>query len=191
HGLYRDLVVAANGKVVLCFALARTFEDQGRDSARQKWRLVGISFFFCRVEPDRHDQNRRSFDTGRLAQDAGQSAALVGNLDALTRRSQGRKCSLPTFDLLLVRGFHLRLMVHEQEGSKMIVDTGALQAFSRGEETFFRQRLTAQLLMMCRARRPGAAPLLVGGNGTGNLLEVGQDYAVGHKAGSPMGDSGL
>src|SRR5262249_25586917 len=40
HGLHRHLVVAANWEVILCFALAGTFEDQRRDSAREKWRLV-------------------------------------------------------------------------------------------------------------------------------------------------------
>src|SRR5262249_23998295 len=145
HGLHRHLVVAANRKVILRFALTGTFEDQGRDSARKKWRLVGVSFLFCGVEADRHHQNGWPVDTDRLAQDAGHDAALIGNLDALAGGAQVRKCSLPAFDLLLVRGFHLSLIVHEQEGRKMIVDAGALEALTRGEEMFFRQRLTAQL----------------------------------------------
>jgi hypothetical protein len=90
-----------------------------------------------------------------------------------------------------VSGLHLRLIVHEQERCEMIVDPGALQAFSRGEEMLFRQRLTAELFVVRGARRPGTAPIVVRGNRTGDLFEVGQDDAVGDKAGPPMRDSGL
>ena len=191
HGFHRHFVVAANWEVILRFALAGTLEDQRCNAARKKGRLVGVPFFLCGVEADRHHHYRGTFDTDRLAQDAGQRAALIRNLDAFAGWPQVGKCGLPTFDLLFVRGFHLRLIVHEQERCEMIVDAGALQAFARGEEMLFRQRLTAELFVMRGARRPGAAPIIVRGNRTGDLFEVGQDHAVGDKAGSPMRDSGL
>ena len=44
----------------------------------------------------------------------------------------------------------------------MIVDAGALQAFAGGQQTFLRERLAAELLVVRGALRPGAAPLVVG-----------------------------
>jgi len=69
---------------------------------------------------------------------------------------------LPAFDLFLVCGFHLRLVVHEQERSEMIVDRSALQTFAGCEKALLGQCLAAELLVMCGARRPGAAPVIVG-----------------------------
>ena len=118
--------------------------------ARQKRRLVGVGFFLGRVEPDRHRDHRRPLDAGRLAQNAGERLALIGNLDALAGRTQMGQRRLPAFDLLYVRGLHLRLVVHEQKRGEMIVDAGALQAFAGGEEMLFRQRLAAELLRDAR-----------------------------------------
>ena len=191
HGLHRHLVVAANGKIVLRFALAGTFEDQRRDAARQKRRFVGVAFLLGRVEADRHDHHRRLFDARRLAQDAGQRLALIGNFDALAGRPQMRQRGLPAFDLLLVRGLHLRLVVHEQERSEVIVDAGALQTFAGGEEMLLGQRLAAELLVMRGARRPGAAPVVIGRDRAGDFLEVGQHHAIGDEARAPMRDRGL
>ena len=143
------------------FALAGTFEDQRRDAARQKRRFVGVAFLLGRVEADGHHDDRRLIDARRLAQNAGQRLALIGNLDAFAGRPQVRKRRLPAFDLLLVRGFHLRLVMHEQKRREMIVDAGALQAFAGGEKMLLRKRLAAELLVVRGARRPGAAPLVI------------------------------
>ena len=102
--------------------------------ARQERRFVGVGFFLGRIEPDRHRHHRRLLDAGRLAQDAGERLALIRDFDALAGRPQMRQRRLPAFDLLLVRGLHLRQVVHEQERREMIVDAGALQAFAGGEE---------------------------------------------------------
>jgi hypothetical protein len=35
--------------------------------AREEWRLIGFAFFFGGIEPHRHDDNRRPFDSRRFA----------------------------------------------------------------------------------------------------------------------------
>ena len=82
---------------------------------------------------------------------------VVGNIDALAVRPQVGKRCLAALDLLLVRGFHLRLIMHEQKRRKMIIDAGALQAFSSREKMLFGSCLPAELLMVRGARetRPG------------------------------------
>jgi len=191
HGLHGHLVVAANREIVLRLALAGAFKHQRRQSARQKWRLVGVSFLLGRIEPDRHRHYRRLFGARGLAQDTGQSFALIRNLDPFARWPQVRQRQLPAFDLLLVRGLHLRLVLHKQERSKMKIDAGALQAFAGGKEMFLRQRRTAERFVMRGARRPGPAPVVIRRHRAGDLFEVGQHDAVGDKARAPMRDGGL
>ena len=60
-GLHWYFIVAANGEIILRFALARAFEDQRCHAARQERRFIGIAFLFGRVEADRHHHNRRLF----------------------------------------------------------------------------------------------------------------------------------
>ena len=54
-------------------------------------------------------------DARRLAQDAGERLALIGDLDTFAGWPEIGKRGLPALDLLLVRGLHLRLVMHEQE----------------------------------------------------------------------------
>ena len=115
HGLHRHLVVAADRKVVLSFALSGSFEDQCRNPAREKRCLVSIAFLLGGIEPDRHCENGGLIDADRLAQDPGEGLALIGDLDTFAGWPEIGKRGLPAFDLLLVRGLHLRLVVHEQE----------------------------------------------------------------------------
>ncbi len=73
----------------------------------------------------------------------------------------------------------------------MVVDAGALQAFAGGKEMLGRQGFAAELLVMRGAFRPGAAPVVIGRELAGDLLEVGQHHAIGDKARAPMRDRGL
>ena len=59
---------------------------------------------------------------------------------------------LPAFDCFHVRGFHLRLVMHEQELREVIVDAGALQVFARGERVCLGERLAPELLVHGGAR---------------------------------------
>jgi hypothetical protein len=105
NGLHRHFVVAANGEVILRFALARPFEDERCDTAGKERCFVGIAFFLGRIESDRHHHNRWPVDAHRLAQDAGEHLSLIRDLDTFAGRSQVRQCHLPAFDLLPVRAF--------------------------------------------------------------------------------------
>ena len=115
HGLHRHLVVAADRKIVLGFALSGAFEDQCRNPAREKRCLVSVAFLLGGIEPDRHHENGGLIDACRLAQDAGERLALIGDFDTFAGWPEIGKRGLPAFDLLFVRGLHLRLVVHEQE----------------------------------------------------------------------------
>ena len=178
-------------KVVLRLALAGPFEHQRRQAAREERHLISIRFLLGRIEPDRHHHHWRSLDARGLAQDAGQRLALIRDFDAFAGRPQMRQRRLPAFDLLLVRGLHLRDVMHEQKRGEMVVDAGALQTFAGGEIMLARERLAAELLMVRGARRPGAAPVVVRRERAGDFLEVGQHDAVGDEARAPMRDRGL
>ena len=191
HGLDRHFVVAADGEVVLRLALAGAFENECRQTTRQKRRFVGVAFLLGRVEPDRHRHHRRLFDARGLAQDAGQRLALIRNLDPLAGRAQMRQRRLPALDRLHVRDFHLRHVLHEQERGEMVVDRRALQTFAGGEQVLVRQRLASELLMMRGARRPGAAPVGIGRERAGDFLEIGEHDAVGDETRAPMRNRGL
>src|SRR5262249_56070564 len=58
HRRHRDLVVAADGEVVLAFALARPVERERRQAARQERLLVGVALLLARVEAHSHDPPR-------------------------------------------------------------------------------------------------------------------------------------
>src|SRR4051794_16974716 len=58
HGLHRDLVVAADRKIVLALTLPRPVEHQGCDAAIEIGPLIGVGFLFRGVETDSHDQHR-------------------------------------------------------------------------------------------------------------------------------------
>ena len=191
HGLDWHFVVAADGEIVLRLALAGPVKNQRRHSARQERCFIGLALFLGGIKPDRHRHHRRPLDAGRLTQDAGQRLALVRDLDALAGRTQIWQRRLAAFDLLLVRGLHLRDVAHEQKRREMIVDAGALQAFAGGEEMLLRQRRAAELLMMCSARRPGAAPVAIGGERASDFLEIGEHDAVGDETRAPMRNRGL
>src|SRR6476660_1244809 len=101
------------------------------------------------------------------------------------------KRRLPALDLCLVRGSHLRLVMHEQKRREVIIDAGALQALTGSEKTLFRQRGAAKLFMMRGAIRPGCAPVIVTFELAGDLLEIGEYHAIGDEARTPMRDRGL
>src|SRR6185312_11065109 len=82
HGLYRHFVVAADGKLVLGFALSGAFKDQRCNSAGEKRCLISVAFFLSGIETDRHHKNRGLLDACRLAQDTGKRLALIRNFDA-------------------------------------------------------------------------------------------------------------
>src|SRR6185312_7710742 len=82
HGLHWHLVVAADRKVVLGFALSEAFTDQRYNPADKKQCLISVALFLGGIETDRHHKNRGLLDAHRLAQDAGERLALIRNFDA-------------------------------------------------------------------------------------------------------------
>jgi len=96
HGLDRHFIVAADGEVVLCLALAGPVENQRGYAARQERRFIGLALFLGGNRARPAIATTGGFSTAfskslRLAQDAGERLALIGNLDSLARRPQVRK----------------------------------------------------------------------------------------------------
>ena len=189
--LHGDLVVAADREIVFALALPRPVEDQRRDAAIEIGPLVGVGLFLRGVEADRHDQHRRLRDACRLAQDAVERLALVGDRDALARRIEMRQRSVAALDRLHVRGLHLRHVVHEQELAEVVVDAGALQMLARADELPVGQRLAPHRLVHGGLVGPGAAPVVPAGDAGGHLLEIGERHAVRDETRRPMRDRGL
>ena len=151
--------------------------------------LVGRGLLLGRVEAADHDHHRRPFDAGRLAQDAVERLALVGDLHPLARRVEVRQRRVAARHRLHVRGPHLLEVVHEQELGEVVVDAGALQMLARAQEL---AAGPAPPVPSPRARRrapttPGTSRPTTASD-RGDLLEIGERHPVGDEARSPMGD---
>ena len=149
HGVDRHFVVAANGEIVLPFALAGPFEHQRGDAARQERHLVGVGLLLGRSR-DRPPSPppaacRRPAGLRRMP------ASVLPSYGISTRSPGGSRYGSAAWRhaiCFLCAAFICAMIVREQERGEVIVDAGALQAFAGGEEMLLRQRLAAELLVM-------------------------------------------
>jgi hypothetical protein len=167
----------------------------GGDAAVEKRLLVGRGLLLAGIEPAHHHQHRRTRgatrrDSGRLAQNAGEGAALKGNRDALACGQEMGQRDAAAFHRLHVRRLHLRNIVHEQEFREMVIDAGALQVLAGTHLLAGRERRAAHVLVYGRPRRPRLAPVVPARDRRRHLLEVGERDAVGDEPRPPMGNGG-
>ena len=119
--------------------------------------------------------------------------ALKRDLDALARRAAGCAHAVAiALDRLHVRGAHLLDVLHEDELGEVVVDAGADQVLAGGQLVRPRAGLAAEA-----SRAPRRAPTRrqhqssQRSSALGDVLEVGEQHAVGNEPRRPMRDRGL
>ena len=161
HRRHRDLVVAADGEVVLGFALARPVEGERGDAAREKRLLVGVGLFLAGVEAA-HDMT----STGGRSIPGGfrrMPASGLPSYGICTRSPGGLRygsARLRHSTAFMCAVFICEMSCTNRNFAEVIVDAGALQMLASAEEAVAAERLAADRLVLRGARRPGPAPVV-------------------------------